>query len=179
MKREGSPQDFLQLYREHEAALLQYLKRMLGTKELAREVAQETYERLQTTYQGQELLFPRAMLFKIATSVALMHKRRERREAALLTGSDGMDEVPDDSAPIEQRVMAQEARQCLFDVIRELPPKLRDAFILAYVQGLPRKDIAGRLGIPLKRLEKRLTQALKLTRERLLTLGIDSSSWVD
>jgi RNA polymerase sigma-70 factor (ECF subfamily) len=162
-----------QLYRDHEAALLQYLTRMLGTADLAREVAQDTYEKLHTSYRPGQLLFPRAMLFKIATNTALMRLRRARLESSIIRGPAGMDEVPDEAAPPERRAMADEVNQHLTQAIRDLRPKLREVFVLAYVQGQPRKEIAEALGITLKRLDKRLTQALKECRERLTAFGVD------
>jgi RNA polymerase sigma-70 factor (ECF subfamily) len=162
-----------QLYREHEAALLQYLTRMLGNPELAREVAQDTYEKLHTSYRPEEVMFPRAVLFKIATNTALMRLRRARLEASIISGPAGMDEVPDEEAAPERRALAEEVNEHLVQAIKELRPSLREVFVLAYVQGQPRKQIAQDLGITLKRLDKRLTQALKDCRERLTAYGID------
>ena len=65
-----------QLCRAHEAQLLQYLTRMLGQPEVAREVVQDTYERIHKLYKPEDVMFPRAMLFKIATNFALMRLRR-------------------------------------------------------------------------------------------------------
>jgi RNA polymerase sigma-70 factor (ECF subfamily) len=169
----GRNEELLRLYREHEAALLQYLKRMLGTVDLAQEVAQDTYEKMHTSYRAEEVMFPRAMLFRIATTTALMRLRRARLEASILSGPAGMDEVPDEAATPDRRVIAAEVNQRLVEVIKELRDSLREPFILAYVQGQPRKEVAATLGITLKRLDKRLTQALKEIRERLSAFGID------
>ena len=46
-------------------------------------------------YRPEQVMFPRAMLFKVATNFALMHLRRRRLENAMITGSAGMEEVPD------------------------------------------------------------------------------------
>jgi RNA polymerase sigma-70 factor (ECF subfamily) len=169
----GRHEDFLQLYQEHESALLQYLRRMLGTADLAQEVAQDTYEKLHMSYRAEDVMFPRAMLFRIATTTALMRLRRARLEASIISGPAGMDEVPDEAAAPERRVIAAQVSQRLMEVIKELRPSLREPFVLAYVQGEPRKDIACQLGITLKRLDKRLTAALKEIRERLAAFGID------
>jgi RNA polymerase sigma factor (sigma-70 family) len=169
----GRHKDFLQLYREHEGALLQYLRRMLGTVDLAREVAQDTYEKMHASYRAEDVMFPRAMLFRIATTTALMRLRRARLEASIISGPAGMDEVPDEAAPPERRAIADQVSQCLVQVVKELRPTLREPFILAYVQGEARKEIAGQLGITLKRLDKRLSRALKEIRERLAAFGID------
>jgi RNA polymerase sigma-70 factor (ECF subfamily) len=146
---------------------------MLGTFDLAREVAQDTYEKMHCSYRADDVMFPRAMLFRIATTTALMLMRRARLEASIISGPAGMDEVPDEAPAPERRVIADQASQRLVQIVKELRPSLREPFILAYVQGEPRKEIAGQLGITLKRLDKRLTQALKEIRERLAAVGID------
>ena len=68
------------LCRAHEPQLLQYLTRMLGRTDLAREVIQDTYERIQKIYRPEDVMFPRAMLYKIATNFALMRLRRALEE---------------------------------------------------------------------------------------------------
>lgn len=162
-----------QLYREHEVPLLQYLTRMLGAPDLAREVAQDTYEKLHASYRAEEVVFPRAMLFKIATNTALMRLRRAKLEASIIRGPAGMDEVADEAPPPERRAIADQANRRLVEVIKTLPPNLRQVFVMAYVQGVARKEIADQLGLTLKRVDKRLTRALKECRERLAALGID------
>lgn len=161
------------LYREHEVPLLRYLTRMLGTSDLAREVAQDTYEKLHTAYRAEEMMFPRAVLFKIATNTALMRMRRARLEASILSGPAGMEEVADESPAPERRAIAEEARRRLEQAIRALRPALQQVFIMAYVQGVARKEIAQQLGVSPKRVEKRLSQALRECRERLAADGID------
>jgi RNA polymerase sigma-70 factor (ECF subfamily) len=161
------------LYREHEVPLLQYLTRMLGTPDLAREVAQDTYEKLHRSYRAEELLFPRAVLFKIATNTALMRLRRAKLEASIISGPAGMDQVADEAAAPERRAIADEANRRLVQTIKELRPTLRHVFVMAYVQGRARKEIAQQLGLTLKRVDKRLTQALRQCRQRLASFGID------
>jgi DNA-directed RNA polymerase specialized sigma24 family protein len=45
--------------------------------------------------------------------------------------------------------------------------------VMAHVQGIARKDIAEQLGISLKRVDKRMTKALRTLRERMESFGID------
>ncbi len=170
----GRHEDFVeQLCRAHEAQLLLYLTRMLGHADLAREVAQDTYEKLHKMYRPDEVMFPRAMLFKTATNFALMRLRRARLENSIITGSAGMDEVPDEAAPPERRAIADEINERLAQIIKELPPSLRKVFVMAHIQGKARKEIADQLGISLKGIDKRMTRALKTCRERLAAVGID------
>ena len=164
---------FTRLCRAHESQLLGYLTKMLGRGDLAQEVAQDAYEKLHRMYRPQELLFPRAMLFKVATNLALMHLRRRRLESSMFSGPEGMDEVPDHGLGPERMVLAEQLGRRLVQVIKALPPSLRRVFVMAQVEGRPRKEIAETLGISEKRLDKRMTKALKRCRMQLSSQGID------
>jgi RNA polymerase sigma factor (sigma-70 family) len=170
LKRRG---ELVNQCRAHEPQLLQYLTRMLGRVDLAREVVQDTYERIHKQYKPEDLMFPRAMLYKVATNFALMRLRRARLESTIITGSAGMEKVPDEAASPDKRAMAEETRQRLMQTIKELRPNLRTVFVMAHVQGIARKDIAEQLGISLKRVDKRMTEALRTLRERMESFGID------
>jgi RNA polymerase sigma factor (sigma-70 family) len=162
-----------ELCRTHEPQLLVYLTRMLGRVDVAREVVQDTYERIHKLYRPEDVMFPRAMLYKIATNFALMRLRRARLESKIITGSQGMEKVPDEAASPDKRAMAEEINERLVQTIKELRPNLRTVLVMAHVQGIARKDIAEQLGISLKRVDKRMTKALKTLRERMESFGID------
>jgi len=157
----------------HEPQLLQYLTRLLGRVDAAREVLQDTYEKIHKQYRPEDVMFPRAILYKIATNFALMRLRRARLEKSIISGSQGMEKVPDEAASPDKRAMADEINERLVQTIKELPPNLRAVLVMAHVQGIPRKDIAEQLGISLKRVDKRMTKALRILRERMESFGID------
>jgi len=162
------------LCRSHEPQLLQYLTRMLGRVDTAREVIQDTYEKIHKQYRPEDVMFPRAMLYKIATNFALMRLRRARLEKSIISGPQGMDKVPDEpAASPDKRAMADEINERLVQTIKELPAGQRAVIVMAHVQGIPRKDIAEQLGISLKRVDKRMTKALRTLRERMESFGID------
>jgi RNA polymerase sigma-70 factor (ECF subfamily) len=102
-----------------------------------------------------------------------MQLRRRRLENALIMGSAGMDEVPDHRMGPDRQAMADQIGQHLANAIKELRPNLRKVFVMAHVQGKPRKEIAAALGISEKRVDKRMTKALKACRARLSSRGID------
>lgn len=162
-----------ELCRAHEPQLIHYLTRMLGRVDLAREVIQDTYEKIHKQYRPDEVMYPRAMLYKIATNFALMRLRRARLESTIITGPYGMEKVPDEAAPPDKRVIADEINERLVQTIKELRPNLRIVLVMAHVQGIARKDIAEQLGISLKRVDKRMTKALRTLRERMESFGID------
>ena len=84
-----------------------------------------------------------------------------------------MERVPDEAASPDKRAIADEINERLVQTIKELRPNLRVVLVMAHVQGIARKDIAEQLGISLKRVDKRMTKALRTLRERMESFGID------
>jgi len=174
MQPRGSSADFVsRLSRAHGAALLRFLERMLGRKEVAEDVAQEAYLKLYRLSRPDEVLCPRALLFDVATKLAINRLRRARMEASVAGASTEMDDVADESPRPDRRALLDEAMQRLTRVIDELQPNLRQVFVMRYVTQMPRQEIADQLHITVGAVEQRLTRALTFCRERLAAHGID------
>ena len=96
-------------------------------------------------------------------------------ETVIIEGDSAPATPPADPAPSVPTELARilEINERLVQTIKELPPKLRAVLVMAHVQGISRKDIAEQLGISLKRVDKRMTKALRTLRERMESFGID------
>lgn len=172
-----APGDYVErLCLTYEGQLVDYLSQMLGSEEQARAVAQESLAALHAAYSRERLHFPRAALFRIATNLALMELRRRRmKNEALLQVvevSDDMEEIPTQRVGPDQDVMAEQVSQHIAAAIRELQPSLRHVFVMAHVQGMHRTTISAALGISVRRVDKRMTKALRACRNKLASHGI-------
>jgi RNA polymerase sigma factor (sigma-70 family) len=174
LQARGNTAEFVsRLSRAHGAQLLRFLQRMLGRKDLAEDVAQEAYLKLYRLSRPNEVNCPRALLFDVATKLALDRLRQIRTEAAGAGAQAEMNEVPDESPRPDRRVLLDEAMQRLTKVIDELQPSLRQVFIMRFVTQMPRQEIAEKLHISIGAVEQRLTRALTHCRQRLAAHGID------
>lgn len=172
----GIASDFVnRLSRSHGLALQRFLLRMLGRKDLAEDIAQETYLKIFRLSRPDEVTCPQALLFDVATKLALTRLRRARAEAAVTAAADAgeMAEVPDSAARPDQRAVVDQAMQQLAQVVEDLAPNLRQVFVMRYVKQMPRQEIAEQLNISLSALEQRLTRALAQCRARMTSLGFD------
>lgn len=162
------------LSRSHGLALQRFLLRMLGRKDLAEDVAQDAYLKIYRLSRPDEVTCPQALLFDVATKLALTRLKRARAEAALrAANAEEMDEVPDTAARPDQRAAAEQAMQQLVRIVEGLPPNLREVFVMRYVKQMPRQAIAEQLNISIGALEQRLTRALAQCRARMTKLGLD------
>jgi RNA polymerase sigma-70 factor (ECF subfamily) len=142
------------------------LTRRLGSEDLAGEVLQETYLRLARPAQIGPVASPKQYLLTIATNIARMGFRRERRWTDLSDLDDAIgfvDETPDPLRSLEAR-QEIEALQQAFD---ELTPRRRQIIFAVRVEGARLSDIADRLGISQRLVEKELKSALMLCGSRL------------
>lgn len=144
--------DVAGLYRTHANWVVAFLARRFG-REIAEDLAQETFLRL--AQHSPEWRSPKALLARIALNVAQDHLRREKaQKRPRLVGTDDVPEgitLPDQHETLLHR-----------EVVAKLPRNLRDVYVLSRFGGLTYADIAMHLGISVKTVEKRMTQALKL-----------------
>jgi RNA polymerase sigma factor (sigma-70 family) len=178
MKQRGAAAEFVsRLSRSHGLQLQRFLMRMLGRKEMAEDVAQDAYLKIYRLSRPGEVTCPQALLFDVATKLALTRLKRARAESAV-TASDpvGLDDVADVSARPDQHAAAAQAMQHLATIVEELTPNLRQVFVMRYVKQMPRQEIAEQLNISIGALEQRLTRALTQCRSRMAALGFD---WLD
>jgi RNA polymerase sigma factor (sigma-70 family) len=143
------PSEIDQIYRTHGNWLIAFLRRRFGQDD-AEDLAQETYVRA-VSARGQ-IRNPRAFLARVALNAARDQIRRRKARPVL---------VRDDAVPATTQASQAEAI-FLKQVIRTLPPKLRQVFILNRFGGLTYEAIAHRCGISVATVERRMTKALEM-----------------
>jgi RNA polymerase sigma-70 factor (ECF subfamily) len=145
----------------HEMALRSWLKqrRVVGLE--IDDIVQETYAKILSLDSIDGILDPRTYTYQIAYSILVSHVRRSRIVSIRATGDIERlgAEAP---GPSPERVLADrdELRE-LAAAITSMPRKTRVVFVLRRVEGLDHKDIANRLGISKKAVEKRMTQGIR------------------
>lgn len=171
--RAGEEPAFAALVRRYERELYGYLRRYLGDATLADDVFQNTFLQLHLKRDQYEAGRPiRPWLYTIATHQAIDALRRAGRHPTLSleqqTGEDGSGESQrllgmleaNETAPLDQ-VSAEESRAMVRRSVDNLPEFLREVVNLAYFQGLPYRDVAEVLGIPVGTVKSRLHTALQ------------------
>ncbi len=158
----GCRSDFDTALVEHRPELLRYLRRRMGDGELAEDLAQETLSRMMKYREARDIDDRRLMLFRIANNLVLEFQRtRGRRHAAAHVSLADAGPLPAEGPSTEAIVDAQRAVDLLLKhTIAALPPKCRLAFMLNRFDGLSYPQVAERMGISVKMVEKHITRAL-------------------
>src|SRR5216684_2106849 len=163
------------LLRRHRAPLFTFLLRMLGDRERAEDLAQETFLRI---VKGAAAWEQRARfqtwLYTIARNLCVDASRRDkfRRTGSLdETGPDG-DPPLVDSGP-DRGAESARLRPVLQKALLSLPAEQREVFILREQAGVPFKEIAVMVGVNENTVKSRMRYALEGLRKALLAAGVD------
>lgn len=139
-ERSESTDDFQELLQRFEIPLLQYATRIIGDRERARDVVQETFVELQRSKRQQLDRAPAKWLFTVCRNRALNVCRKERRmtylDDNLLAKHEGQEPPP--FAELE----AKEASRFLRQIIESLPPRQQEVVQLKFQNDLCYEEIS-------------------------------------
>lgn len=157
------------LYRNQYAQLLGWLQRRMPQHSLASELAQETFARVVSRCRAEalrleELREPQAYLRAVARGLVIDQWRRQTVEMNYL---QALHQRQPSSAPsAEEQAMQTDAIHQLEQALAGLPPLVRQTFWLSRLDGLSHAEIAARLEISVRSVERYLQQALSRCHDR-------------
>jgi RNA polymerase sigma factor (sigma-70 family) len=158
----------------HEASLCSWLRRRRLEPHEIDDVVQEAYSILASREKLDDLLLPKAYLFRIAHSLVVRDARRARIVPfEPIENVEELDEAVDPFSP-ERITIAREELRRLAAVIQTMPSRVRTAFVMRRVQGLSQREIAERMDISESTVEKHIAKGLTLVIERFRNSGNDA-----
>ena len=171
----GDEDAFCELVERHQSRVLNFLYRMTWDRSLSEDLTQEVFTKLFRTASRYE---PRAKfttyLYRIATNcwIDLCRKRTRRGKMVSLdagwqdgsTLADSMSDTNDN--PVDALGRRETYNACM-KAVNGLSEEHRAVFVLGEMQGLPYKDIAETLGIPVGTVKSRMFTAVRKLREEL------------
>lgn len=144
----------------HERSIRSWLTRRTHDLDID-DVIQEMYARLASLDSVDDIRNPRQYAAQAAISIALNLVRHTRVVPMISIGDfEELGLVSLEPSP-ERALNAQEELRELENVLQELPPLCRTAFLLRRVDGLPQAEIASRLGISIKTVEKYMARSVR------------------
>ena len=180
--QQGDPGAFESLLRRHRAPLFTFLLRMLGDRERAEDLAQETFLRIVKGAQAWEHRARfQTWLFTIARNLCVDLSRRDRFRRADSIDAEG----PDGGPPMVESVPGREIdpargaesarlRPLLQRALLALPAEQREVFVLREQAGLPFREIAEMVGVNENTVKSRMRYALEGLRKALLAAGVSA-----
>lgn len=160
------------LVRRYQHEIYNYLRRYLGDESIAEDAFQLTFVRVYQKADQFDLSRRfRPWLYSVATNQAIDLKRRNKRRNhqsldIAATNSESRTStqaaaIPDHRGPVEDPLVGAEFRQQMRAAVEQLGEPGRSALELIYLQGLPYRDAAEILKVPVGTVKSRVHSAIR------------------
>lgn len=155
----------------HEPSLMRYLLRVWPRRDEVTDLRQEIYVRVFDAARTKRPAAAKSFLFTAARNLMIDRLRRSRITfIGTRTDVDALEVLVDEISP-EQRLSGLQELTCLAQAFDSLPPKCRAVMWLRKVEQLSQKDVAARLGVREKAIEKQVARGMRLLTRALLQPG--------
>lgn len=172
--KNGDTKAFEELMRRTQHKIYNLGLRLLGNKEDASDLLQETYiKAYEKLPEFEKRSSFSTWLYRIATNFALMKLRKEKNKKVsideLKKTANGIlkVEIPDWSQNPIAHFRNEELKEILNEAINSLPPKYKSVFILHDIEGLPLSEVANILSLSIPAVKTRLHRSRLFLREKL------------
>lgn len=183
--RAGSEQAYRELLGRYQRPLFSLIYRMVRDRELAEDLAQETFVKVFNHLDKYNPKFKfSSWIFKIGSNLAIDTLRKRELPTVSLDGSRHAttdDEVAatriavasEDENP-EELLMARELGAEIEEAIGRLRPEYQTAVLLRHVEGRPYEEIAEIMEIPLGTVKTYIHRARNELKESLAHLRVEA-----
>lgn len=166
-----------ELFARFQKPLFNFFYRMVGKRETAEDLVQETFVKLcrfGSSFRGSDAKFS-TWLYSVAGNQCrdyLRHSSR-RPEVLLDTIEDSESDSQEDTgpstpdSPVEEEILRKETGRIIRDAIESLPNKEKEALVLREYNGLDYKEIADVLNCPIGSVKVLIFRARQRLRGKL------------
>jgi RNA polymerase sigma-70 factor (ECF subfamily) len=149
----------------HEAALMNYLRRCWSNASEIHDLRQEVYVRVYEAAGKERPTSPKSFLFASARHLMTDRLRRNRVVSIEAVGDpDALNVLVDEVSP-EQWLGGRQLLARLAEAFDRLPERCREVLWLRRVEELSQREVAMRLGISEKTVEKHVAKGARLIAE--------------
>jgi len=160
-----SHDEFRHVFSEWYAPVRNFIYFRCGDMELAEDLAQDAFIKLWENRDRVERATLKAYVYKIAQNQAINYKKRQQ----LFYRFQKQLGIERDFDTPEKMAEMKEYEDRLQRVIAGLPDGGREVFLMNRLEDLTYQEIADRLGLSVKAIEKRMSKVLKIFRDELGT----------
>jgi RNA polymerase sigma-70 factor (ECF subfamily) len=128
-----------------------------GDETLATDIAQDTFMRIWEKQMVIDNKTAKGLLFKIASDLFVSHYRKDQVAFRFFNTFQPKNK----SITPEDELNYQELKKAYETALKSMPEKQRVVFLMSRIDELKYKEIAERLNLSIKAIEKRMSQALE------------------
>ncbi|CAM3400998.1 RNA polymerase sigma factor [Arcobacter aquimarinus] len=149
--------------------LLYFAQKQVGDKEKAKDIIQETYSKVLEIKDKYEISNERAYLYKIVKNIVIK-EALENQKIESTEYEENSHISPTYEQP-EEVLIIEDQEKIFMQILEELSPRAKQAFILFTIDGYSRKEIAEILNITSNAVEKLIKRATIKIEEELAKRG--------
>ena len=162
---EALDQWFIREILVHEHALVRFVRRVWPDPFEVEDLCHETYIRVYESAAKSLPASPRGFLFATARHLMVDRVRKDRVVSIEIRGNLESLNVSIDELSPEHRLNAQQDLMRLAQAFGVLSPRCRTVVWMIKVEGLTQREVAQRLGITPKAVERRMARGVRLLEE--------------
>jgi len=156
-------QEYEEAFDLYYTAIRNFLYFKTSQAELAEDVAQDAFVKLWETRNKIDKSSIKAYLYTIANNLAINQLKRDQLKYKFMN----LQVERKEKVTPQYLMEMQEFDQKLQDTLAKIPEGAREVFLMNRVEGLKYREIAERLGLSMKAIEKRMSRALAILREEI------------
>lgn len=141
-------------------SLLRLAQRIVGSAPAAEDVTQSLWFRVQRIEDDPPILNKRAYLYRLALNLATDQARSNQRFSALFDTGELPESIADDQPSAERAMLDRENLDVMMAALNELPPRVREIFMLRKFEDMPVSEIVERFGLSRSSISKMMQTAL-------------------
>lgn len=145
-----------------EAVLMQFLRRSARDFSDAEDLRQEVYMRVCESAATEIPRAAKPFVFTVARNLLIDRARREPIVSIEAVADLEVLNVAIDEPGPDRSAIARDELRRLQEALETLPMRSRSAVVMRKVEGLSRPEIAARMGVAEKTVERHLTEALRV-----------------
>jgi RNA polymerase sigma-70 factor (family 1) len=156
---------FRSIYDQYYESIRSFAYYKTSDIDLADDIVQEVFLKLWTNLKNVKDETVKALLYTISSNTIKNHFKHQKVVYNFQKQDQASDSDTTDEA--DSLLRQEELNRKLQDALAEIPEKSRDVFLMNRIEGLTYADIAERLGLSVKAIEKRMSEALSVLRSRI------------
>lgn len=133
----------------------------------AEDIVQEAFAKAFLAMRSLRNADARSWLLSIVRNTAISFMQRQKRTPEV-AWNDSAPEPSDSALDPEAGMIGKSRSECVRAAIERLPQEYRETLVLREIEGLPYKEIAGILQVPMGTVMSRLSRARNLLIEELV-----------
>lgn len=154
---------FRSIYDQYYESIRGFAYYKTGDVDLADDIVQEVFIKLWTNRDGIKEETVKSLLYTIASN-AIKNHFKHQKVVYNFQKQDVANDSPDEA---DSLLRQEEFNRKLQDALAAVPEKAREVFLMNRIEGLTYADIAERLDLSVKAIEKRMSEALSVLRSRI------------